>query len=263
MTQPSWHFQTAGMDQVSADIMSMFESMVNADRLSSEADKAIGASIRSRYGSKATWRAERWFVPVPSLHYDGRETPQLVINVTIYLVSAALVRMVQDSRLVTIVGALGKPETLAVPMIFLHALLVKDPGRFTIIARDTDHTTWEVPGARPVRIPNEFMSKLIDALKWQSVVVWLAEFGAQGKVIAPLVAGSLFGLAFQDSVQPVLLSKEVMTTDALISALESMAFQPAEAREMMRNAAPRLRADMTLEDAIRVTLQMGKEGDKS
>ena len=55
---------------------------------------------------------------------------------------------------------------------------------------------------------------------------------------------------------------EMVTTDNLVSALESMAYQPAEAKEMVRRAAPRLRADMTLEEAIRITLQMGKGGDQ-
>jgi hypothetical protein len=41
-----------------------------------------------------------------------------------------------------------------------------------------------------------------------------------------------------------------------------MAYQPAEAKEMGRRAAPSLRADMTLEEAIRITLQMGKEGEQ-
>jgi hypothetical protein len=76
-------------------------------------------------------------------------------------------------------------------------------------------------------------------------------------LVAPLVAGSLLGLAFRESAQPASINEELMTTDSLVSALESMAYQPAEAREMVRNSAPRLRADMTLEEAIRVTLQKG------
>jgi len=92
-------------------------------------------------------------------------------------------------------------------------------------------------------------------------VAWLGEFGAQGRCIAPLVAGSLLGLAFQDSSQPVPVNRQGFTTEDLVSALESMAYQPAEARDMVRLVAPRLRADMTLEEALRVTLQTGKGGD--
>ena len=177
------------------------------------------------------------------------------------LVVAAVVRTTQDSRLVTMAGSVGKPETMAIPMIFLHALLEKDLGRFAIVARDAVCTTWEVPGAKPVRLLNDFVSELTEMLKYQSVVAWLGQFGAQGRCVAPLVAGSLLGLAFQDSSQPVPVNKEIVTTDNLVSALESMAYQPAEAKEMVRLAAPRLRADMTLEEAIRITLQMGKGGD--
>ena len=99
-------------------------------------------------------------------------------------------------------------------------------------------------------------------LKYQSLTAWLGQFGVQSRCVAPLVAGSLLGLAFQDSSQPVTVSKEMVTTDNLVGALESMAYQPAEAMEMVRLAAPRLRADMTLEEAIRITLQMGKGGEQ-
>ena len=254
-------FREAGLQGMDDDIIDMFTSLANDHKASSEADKAIGTAIRNRYGSKATWRAERWFIPMPKLHYEGKEVPQLVIEVGVYLVAAAAVRTQQDSRLVTLVGAICKPETLAIPMVFLHALIEKDLGRFAIAARDSTYTTWEVPGTKPVRIPNEFTGELSDKLKWCSVVAWLGEFGAQGRCVAPLVAGSLLGLAFQDSSQPVPVNREMVTTDNLVSALESMAYQPAEAREMMRLASPRLRADMTLEEAIRITLQMGKGGD--
>jgi len=254
-------FQTAGVEVMSADIIDMFASLAAGDKASGEADKSIGAAVKSRYGSKATWRAERWFVAVPKLQYDGKDIPQLIIDITVYLVAAAVVRTPQDSRLVTLAGAVGKPETLAIPMIFLHALLEKDLGRFAIVARDAGYTIWEVPGAKPVRLPNDFISELTEMLKYQSVVAWLGGFGSQGRCVAPLVAGSLLGLAFQDSSQPVPVSKEMVTTDNLVSALESMAYQPTEAKEMVRRIAPRLRADMTLEEAIRITLQMGKGGD--
>jgi len=163
--------------------------------------------------------------------------------------------------LITLAGAVGKPETLTIPMVFLHALLEEDLGRFAMVARDANYTTWDIPGMKPVRLPNDFVSELSQRLKWQSVVSWLGEFGSQGRYIAPLVAGSLLGLAFRDSSQPLPVNKDVMTTDDLVSALESMAYRPAEAKEMVRSATPRLRADMTLEEAIRITLQMGKGGD--
>ena len=254
-------FKEAGVDIVSADIIDMFTSLSATEKINGEAEKGIGAAVRGRSGPKATWRADRWFVPVPKLFYDTKDVPQLIIEITVYLVAAVVVKTPQDSRRITLVGPIGKVETLAVPMIFLHALLENYLGNLSIVAKDVGYTTWEVPGSRPVRLPNDFMSELTYMLKYQSVVSWLAEFGTQGKSIAPLVAGNLLGLAFQDSTQPVPLSKAVVTTDTLVSALESMAYQPTEAKEMVKRISPRLRADMTLEEAIRITLQMGKGGD--
>ena len=254
-------FQEAGVEGMSADIVDMFASLANDHRISSEADKVIGTAIRNRYGNKATWRSERWFVLVPKLHYEGKDIPQLIIEITIYLVAPASVKTPKDSRLVTLVGVVGKPETLAIPMVFLHAFLEKDLDRFAIVARDSVYTTWEVPGTRSVRFPNDFVSELTMILKYQSVVAWLGEFGTQGRCVAPLVAGSLLGLAFQDPFQPVTVSRQGFTTDDLVNVLESMAFRHGESEEMVNRAMPRLRADMTLEEAIRITLQTGKGGD--
>lgn len=247
-------FREAGVEDMSADVIDMFESLTNEQKIGSEADKAIGTNIRGRYGNKATWRAERWFVPVPKLHYAGKDIPQLIIEITMYLVAPASVKTSNDSRLVTLVGAVGKPETLSIPMIFLHAFLEKDLDRFAILARDSIYTTWEIPGAKPVRLPNDFISELGAISKYQSVAAWLGEFGAQGRCIAPLIAGSLFGLAFQDTSQPVPVNKQGFTTDDLVAALESMAFRHGEAEDLVNRAMPRLKADMTLEEAIRIML---------
>ncbi len=252
--------QLAGVEGMDTYIIDMFETLHVNDRVKTEADKIISSTIRNKYGNKATWRAERWFVPIPKLHYDGKDISQLIIEADIYLIATAAVRT-QDTRLITLAGAISKPETIAIPMVFLHALLEKDLGRFAMVARDAHYTTWEIPGAKPVRLPNDFVDELSRRLKWQSVVSWLSEFGSQGRSVAPLVAGSLLGLAFQDSGQPLPPDRELVTTESLVSVLESMAYRPAEAREMVKAAAPRLRADMTLEKAIRVTLQMGKGGD--
>jgi hypothetical protein len=256
-------FQEAGVENMSADIIDMFTSVVeSSSKISAETDKIIGSAVRSRYGNKATWRAERWFVPVPKLQFQGKDIHQLIIEVITYLVAAAVVRTGDDSRLTTLVGPVGKPEIFGLPMVFLHALLENDMGRFAMIARDAGYTTWEVPGARPVRLPNDFMNKLSIIFKYQSVVSWLCQFGAQGRCVAPLVAGSLIGLAFQDSSQPVPANKEMVTTENLVSALEGLAYQPSEARELVRKVSSRLRADMTLEEAIRLILQ-GKEGNNN
>ena len=244
-----------------ADIVDMFASLANDHKMSSEADKTIGTNIRNRYGNKATWRAERWFVPIPKIHYAGKDIPQLIIEITMYLVAPASVKTPNDSRLVTLVGAIGKPETLSIPMVFLHAFCEKDLDRFAIVARDAVCTTWEIPGTKPVRLPNDFISELQIMLKYQSAVAWLGEFGSQGRCVASLVAGSLIGLAFQDTSRSEPVNRQGFTTNELIGALESMAFKHGEAEEMVNQVMPRLRADMTLEAAIRITLQTVKGGD--
>jgi len=250
--------QEAGTGTMSPDIVDMFTSVAESAKTSTEVDKLIGSSIKGRYGNKATWRADRWFVPVLKLQFQGKDVHQLVIEVNVYLVAAAAVRTVGDSRLITLVGPVGKPEILSIPIVFLHALLENDQGRFAMVTRDASYTTWEVPGTKPVRLPNDFVNELTIMLKYQSVVSWLCQFGAQGRCVAPLVAGSLIGLAFQDSSQPVPANKEMVTTENLVSALEGLAYQPIEARELVSRVSSRLRADMTLEEAIRLILQ-GKE----
>jgi len=247
--------QEAGIGPLSPDIVDMFTSMAESAKTSTEVDKLIGSSIRGRYGNKATWRADRWFVPVLKLQFQGKDVHQLVVEVNVYLVAATAVRTAGDSYLVTLVGSVGKPEILSIPIVFLHALLEKDLGRFTMVTKDAGYTTWEVPGTKPVRLPNDFVNELSIILKYQSVVSWLCQFGVQGRCVAPLVAGSLIGLAFQDSSQPVPANKEMVTTENLVSALEGLAYQPAEARELVSRVSSRLRADMTLEEAIRLTLQ--------
>jgi hypothetical protein len=249
-------FQVTGVDGISEDILDMFTSITSGDKINSEAEKIISSTIRSRYGGKATLRVERWFIPIPTLHYEGKDTPRLIIEAQVYMVATADVKTQQGSHPIMLVEAIGKPEILAIPMVFLHAFLEKDLGRFAVIARDAAHTQWELPGTKPVQLPNDFVGKLTAVLKWQSMVDWLLEFGPQGVWVAPLIAGSLLGLAFQESTPPVPVSNQEWTTDDLVKALESMAFRHGEAGEMVSRAASRLKAGITLEEAIRLTLQV-------
>lgn len=253
-------FQTAGVEGTNADIIDMFTSLANDHKVSSEADKTIGASIRNRYGNKASWRAERWFVPVPELRYEGKDIPQLIIEITMYLVAAALVKTQHDSRLITLVGPVGKPEALAMPMIFLHAVLDGDLGRFNILAKSGNHTTWEILGAKPVQLPNDLVNRLAEIFTHKSVAAWLEEFASQGRSIMPLVVGSLFGLEFRGSAQTVPPEQQSWTADQLVKALEGMAYTSSEARELVDRVAPSLRVDYSLEEAIRLVLQQAGKG---
>ncbi|MFH0768857.1 MAG: hypothetical protein V1932_04750 [Chloroflexota bacterium] len=253
-------FREAGIDDMGADIIGMFSVIADADGISSKADKLIGSAIRSRYGGKATWHTERWYIPIPDLRYDARDLPRLTIEVRLYLVAVAQVRAGSDSCLITLVGIVDTPETLIIPMVFLHAVREEDLARFAIVARDAKWTTWEVGGAKPVHLPSDFISELTAIFRRKSVVTWLLEFGEQGSYVATLVMGNLFGLAFQGSTKPVPVSEQLMNIDDLVSGLESMAYKPTEAREMVRYASPYLRADMTLEEGLRITLQVAQRG---
>jgi hypothetical protein len=250
--------QTAGFETMSQEIIDMFAYFSDTNRLSDEAEKVINSTIRRRYGGKANWNAERWFIPIPKLYYDSNGIPQISFEIATFLVATVWLRTQQNNEVVTLAGAIGKSIVLEMPILFLHALLETDLDRFAITARDSNCTTWEVPGSKPVCLPDDFIDKLSEMLKHRSVVGWLGEFGTQGRCIAPLVAGNLLGLAFQDSNKSVSFNQQGFTTDNLLKALESMAYQTSEARDMVKTASPRLRADMTLEEAIRITFQMRK-----
>lgn len=249
----------AGTEDIDIDIIDMFASITDNDRFTTDAEKAISSTIRNRYGNKAVWRTDKWYVPIPGLRYEGSDIPQLIITVDVYLVAVALVST-RESHMITMVGSTGKPEVITIPMIFLHALLDDDLGRFGIAAIDSRCTTYGIPGTKPVRLPNDFVDDLNERLKLQSVVSWLRQFGEQGRYVAPVVAGNLIGLAFRDSTKPVSTEGETVTIETLIQALEAMAYRPSEAKEMVKTAIPRLRADMTLEESIRVTLQSREGG---
>ena len=95
-------FQEAGAEGMSTDIVDMFTSLANDPRICSEADKTIGATIRSRYGNKATWRAERGFVPVPKLHAGNLGTGvfcALRQSSFMYAFNSSLLQMTQSTCL--------------------------------------------------------------------------------------------------------------------------------------------------------------------
>ena len=249
-----------GAEGLSDEIIEMFGSLTRAETINNEAEKIITSTVRNKYGSKSFWRAERWFIPIPTLHFDGKDIPRLIIDIQVYLVTTVNVSTKQGRYSITLIGAIGKPETLVIPMIFLHAFLEKDMGRFAVIARDAVITQWDLPGTKPVSLPNDFIEKLAAKLKWQSVVDWLLEFGHQGRYVAPLVAGYLIGLAFQGTATPVPVNQQPWTYDELVKALESMAYHHNEAVAAVNKALPYLRADMTLQEAILVVFKVAGNG---
>ena len=161
---------------------------------------------------------------------------------------------------VTLVGHVRRSETLIIPTVLLQAVLDDDPSRFAMLARSSGQTTWEIPGFKPVQLPNNFIARLSDVLKRKSVARWLDDFGSQGRSVRPLIVGALLGLQSIGAAKALPLGEQGWTYEQLLNALEAMAYQVSEAREMVACAMPYLRADQTLEEAIRVILQNEGKG---
>jgi hypothetical protein len=251
-------FQDAGAGDISVAVADLLVSLVDATKLSSEAEKSITAAIRGKYGAKPTWQGKWWYVPVPTLSYEARDIPQLKIESKAYLVAVIEIETTDDSYSVTMAGTIGKAVTLTVPMVFLRAILDDDLGRFSMLSKSSSHTTWEIPGAKPVQLPNDFVNKLTEIFKRKSVGMWLSDFGRQSKSVTPLVVGSLLGLQFQATARPVPLAQQSCTPENLLATLEAMAYPKQEAREMVRRASPDIRADNTLEEGVRIVLRQVK-----
>ena len=247
-------FREAGADDLSLSVADLFES-ADAAKLRSEAERDIVAAIRGKYRGNPTWNGKQWYVPVPKPGYDSRGTPHIAIDLKRYIVAAGEVVTADHYYPVTLVGSTGKSETLIIPILLLQAILDDDLGRFAVLARSAGNTIWEVPGSKPVQLPDDFVVRLSDMLKRKSVAAWLKEFGSQGRSIMPLVVGSLLGLQSMGAAKAVPLGQQRWTYEQLLSALEAMAYQVNEAREMVARAMPYLRADQTLEEAMRVILQ--------
>jgi len=247
-------FRDAGADDLSLSVADLFE-VADATRLRFEAERDITAAIRGKYRGNPTWDGKRWYVPVPKPGYDSRGIPHITIDIKRYIIAAGEVETTDDYYPVTLVGPIGKSETLIIPILLLQAILDDDLGRFAVLARSAGNTTWEILGSKPVQLPDDFVARLSEVLKRKSVATWLEEFGSQGRSIMPLVVGSLLGLQSMGAAKVVPLGQQRWTYEQLLGALEAMAYQVSEAKEMAARAMPYLTADMTLEEAIRVILQ--------
>lgn len=155
----------------------------------------------------------------------------------------------------TLVVPIVKRFTLTLPLLFFQALLDEDLERFALVARDSKGTSWEVPGGRqPVSLPHEFVSRLTEVLRRKPLVAWLDDFGYQGRNLAPLVVGALLGQLLggkekaPDGQQPY-------TWEGLHQSLEALGYSTRDRQRMLGWAAPDLRSDMSLEEALRVVLR--------
>ena len=132
-------FREAGADDMSLSVADLFAA-ADATRLRSEAEKDIIAAIRGRYRGNPTWDGKWWCVPVPKPGYDTRGTPHITIELKTYLAAAGEVETTDRYHSVTLVGPIGKLETLIIPIVLLQAVLDDDLSRFTVLARSSGHT---------------------------------------------------------------------------------------------------------------------------
>jgi len=223
-------FEEFGIDDMSIEVAGLFASSLNVSRLANEADKSIKSTVHNRYGKKATWYGNQWFVSVPRLGFKTKPIPQLIMTVQPYLVSATKVDTGYNSYSLTLVGAVDKAVELAVPMIFLHAIINDDLERFRLVAKDSSHSTWEVPGTKGIEVPNDFIHKLSKTFEQRSLTMWLESFGSQGRTVAPQVVGCLLGLESMGAAQPIAAGQQPWSEETIINALGGMAYPRIEAK---------------------------------
>jgi len=253
-------FEEAAVGDMSYEVTDLFVSFIGSNEIWDQAHKSLRSAVRERYGGSCTWEGNMRLIPVPQLRFDTSPVPQLGINVQVYMVWPGEVETPVTLHSVTAVGPVGKREVLVIPVLFLRAIMNDDLGCFPIVGRSANHTTWGIPGSKPVRLPDDLTYQLSKILERKSVAMWLDEFGTQGRSVAPLVIGTLLGLESMDVNPSLPTGKRAWDQDTVISTLESMAYRPAEAEVMFLRVAPRLRADQTLEDVIRIILRESGKG---
>jgi hypothetical protein len=248
----------AARDDMSQEAVKLFVSSVDVTRLQMEGEKMVDTEVRRKYGRNARWQGKLWFVLVPQLRFEALPVPLLIFNLQPYLAAGLTLLNVDRSLSVNLVGPIGKPEKLMLPMEFLQAILNNSLEKFEIVAKDGTHTSWNVPFLRePLCLPDEFVTDLTWNLERESVASWLLSFGANGRSLMPQVVGSLLGLQFRTVPEsPV---DQVWGQDVVMETLIRM-FGTTKAKVKFNQALPHLRTDMTNEEAIRIVLQMaGRE----
>ena len=228
-----------------------------------EAEKVLKSEVHQHYGRNTRWRysgAGPWLVPLPQLRYDALSTPTLSFSLQPYLAAGMTILDGKYSDHDTLVGAIGKPYKLTLPMIFLQAILNESLGHFTLISKDGTSTTWDIPGLNvPLTLPDDFVKGLSSTLERKSVVSWLLSFGAQGRKLAPQVAGCLLGLQFGGKSKTLSLSEQVWSKEIVIAGLTKL-YGEQTAKMLFNRESPYLSPTMTNEDALKAMLQTrGKE----
>lgn len=254
-------FQQAGRGDMLPEMASLFASAIDLDKLGAEAKKSLSSAVRSRYGRGAGWRGRRWYVSVPQPSYEGRPVPHLAFTIQPYLVAAIAVDADGVSYRATAVGPTGRAGKLMLPLPFLQAVLDDGLEQFEVVGQDGDGTSWNIPGLRTaLRLPGRFVADLAAALKTQTVAAWLLDFGAEGRAIAPLAAGSLLGLQLHGVLHPLSVGEQPFKREVVIDRLTRM-YGSARAAEMLEQAAPFLKSSLTNDEALSLILkETGRRG---
>lgn len=246
----------AGKDDMTLGIARLFSPALDLDRLRTEGEKSINASVHGKYGPRAAWSGRQWFVPLPQPSYNSSPIPLMSFAIPAYLVAAISIQTPDwSSRSATIISLLNRREKLLLPLSFLQAILDDDLGQFEVASKDGAHTGWTIAGLKePLRLPNEFVAQLSRMLKLKCVADWLLDFGSEGKTVVPQVAGSLLGLQFHDVITPLPVGKQPYRREAVIAELTQL-FGSARAAEMFERGAPHLKASMTNDEAVTMIIK--------
>jgi len=177
-----------------------------------------------------------------------------------HLVAPITVETADNSYHTALVGPIGKPEKLTLPISFLQAILDDNLEQFELVGKDGKYTNWSIPGLREaLRLPNDFITELSAVLRLKSVASWLLDFGSQGEAVAPLVVGSLLGLQFRGVTAPLLVGEQPFQREIVVDTLTRM-FDSARAAEMYEKWAPYLKSSMTNEEAVSLILKEAGRG---
>ncbi|MEK7874636.1 MAG: hypothetical protein AAB325_00365 [Pseudomonadota bacterium] len=250
-------YEAAGVGGLSMELIRLFESAMDTAELRRQAEEEMRKQIQKQVGKDASWQGTRWLVPVAKLHFEAAGPPQLEIECQPYLVGVADVRVPKDQRSysITVVGTVGKPLHLRLPLQLLRAILDGEVERFPIVARDSHSTSWRMPAIQgAVRLPNEFMKGLTAILRRKPVANWLEEFGPQGCSLAPLVVGALIGLQLNPPQEPP-PEKKSYTYQRLHDRLAEMGYSTRESQQMLGRATFDLKPGMTEDEALEVVLR--------
>jgi hypothetical protein len=253
-------FRETGQSEILPDIATLFASVTDIDKLHTEAERSISTTVHGRYGGSATWHGREWFIALPQLRYDALPIPRMTFAVQPHLVAPITVETAVNSYRATLVGPIGKPDKLTMPISFLQAILDDELEQFELVGKDGKYTNWSIPGLREaLRLPNDFITKLSAVLRLKSVASWLLGFGAEGKAIAPLVVGSLLGLQFHGVTRPLPIGEQPFKRETILNTLTRM-FGSARAAEMFEQAAPYLKSSMSNEEAVSLIIKEAGRG---